>query len=328
MVAGMSFGSVKIPPVATSPTSQTTQSSQSPKTAAAPGTPAAPPKAGWVAELKQRMRAEASAIGLTAYAPLKAPPVLKRPVVMIPGLTMHAKSFDPLARNLATNTANGPVATYVAAKNEFHYGGVGGRLMSDAEVKNAKIFQLEYKDPKGAPTDKAPQIADMMKKIESVTGQHDVDVVTHSAGGTDFREYLDTRTKQDMKFGKLVMIGPVSHGTAIGNIGSVAGGIIGLKKASDQLGIGDPLVKHLDATVDKQFAQIAEKVTIIGVTGAPTLGPGGSVKTGDGYVQKSQLGLKGAEVKTLQGADRLPTAHLFEVGYSGVIDEVQNALGK
>jgi pimeloyl-ACP methyl ester carboxylesterase len=288
----------------------------------------APKKQGWVAEMKQKIRADVNAIGLTAYAPLKAPPVLKRPVVMIPGLTMPATSFDPLARNLATEKQNGPVATYVAADGQFHYGGKDGRAMGADELKNVKIFQMEYKDAKAAPSAKAPQIADMMKKIEAVTGQHDVDVVTHSAGGTDFRDYLDTRQDQDMHIGKLVMIGPVTHGTTMGNIGSVAGGPLGLKDASDELGIGDPMVKHLDETWPKQRAQIGEGVTIVGVTGAPTMGPGGSIKTGDGYVQAAQLALPGADVKTVRGADPTPIAHLREVGYSGVIDEVQSALGK
>ena len=43
-----------------------------------------------------------------AYGPLDAPPTLKRPLVMIPGLTMPAKSFDPLAKHLAGKPGNGP----------------------------------------------------------------------------------------------------------------------------------------------------------------------------------------------------------------------------
>jgi pimeloyl-ACP methyl ester carboxylesterase len=289
---------------------------------------AKPPKQGWVAKFKQTVRSDVSALGFNAHAPLKPPPVLKRPVVMIPGLTMPASSYDPLARNLATNKQNGPVATYVAATGEFHYGGKNGRVMGDAELKDVKIFQMEYKDAKRPPTEKAPQIADMMSKIEAATGKHDVDVVTHSAGGTDFRQYLDTRGDDGMKFGKLVMIGPVTHGTSIGNVGSAVGGPLGLKDASDQLGIGDALVNHLDATWDKQRGQIGENVSIIGITGAPTLGKGGTIKTGDGYEQAADIKLPGADVTLLKGENPTPLAHLWEVGYSGVVDAVQDKLGQ
>lgn len=291
--------------------------------------PPATKKKGWVAEQRDRFVA---AVGLTAFAPLEQPPVLKRPVVMIPGLTMPASSYDPLARNLATEKANGPVATFVAATGQFHYGGKDGRVMSDAELSSTKIFQLEYRSAKAAPTEKAPQIAAMMQAVAAKTGGRDVDVVTHSAGGHDLRQYLDTRTEAPTNIGKLVMIGPVTHGTVMGNIGSKVGGPLGLKEASDQLGLGDALVKHLDQAWPKALAQIGGGVNIIGVSGAPTLGPTGKdgklgFQTGDGYVQIDELALPGANVKVLKGADPTPIAHLKEVGYSGVVNEVQRVLG-
>ncbi|MBL9038176.1 MAG: alpha/beta fold hydrolase [Archangium sp.] len=275
-------------------------------------------------------RAAASKLGLTAYGPLKAPPVLKRPVVMIPGLTMPAASFDPLAKQLTSIKANGAVATYVAADGRFHLGGKNGPVMRDADVATAKVFQLEYRDAKGPTTDKAPQIAALLREVKRVTGSKDIDVVSHSAGGTDFRHYLDTRTGADrnVPIHSVVMIGPVSHGTAMGNIGAVAGGVLKLKEASKQLGIGDPLVKHLDATWDTQRKQIAKDVTIIAISGAPTLGPNGSVKPGDGYVQVEEIDLPKAKTVVLRGADPTPIAHLKEVGYTGVINEVGAALGR
>lgn len=287
-------------------------------------------KQGWIAEAKDKFVEKA---GLSAFAPVEKPPVLKRPVVMIPGLTMPASSYDPLARNLARQKANGPVATFVAATGQFHYGGKDGRVMSDAEVKGAKIFQLEYRNAKAAPTEKAPQIAAMLAAVAGKTGGADVDVVTHSAGGHDFRQYLDTRAAGDVHIGKLVMIGPVTHGTVMGNVGSKVGGLAGLKGASDQLGIGTPLVKHLDEAWPKALGQISGGVSIIGISGAPTVGPVDAagrlgVQTGDGYVQADELGLPGASVKVLKGADPTPIAHLKEVGYSGVVNEVQALLGK
>ncbi len=270
----------------------------------------------------------AAKLGLTAFAPLQAPPVLKRPVVMLPGLTLGADSYNPLAKHLASNKANGPVATYVAADGKFHLGGKDGRVMQPAEVQRAKLFQMEYKSAKGAPSDKAREVASMMKAVAQAT-HAELDVVTHSAGGHDFRQYLDTRSGADaaVKIHRAVMIGPVSHGTVMGNIGDVAGGLVGVKKAAGELGIGDPLVKHLDATWEKQRAQIATDVTVIAISGAPTAGPGG-IQTGDGFVQVDEIDLAKSKTVVLKGADPTPLAHLKEVGYSGVINHVGAALGQ
>src|SRR5690242_1818124 len=49
-----------------------------------------------------------------AFGPLDAAPTLKRPVVMVPGFTMEANSFDRMAKQLTTNPANGQVAVYAA----------------------------------------------------------------------------------------------------------------------------------------------------------------------------------------------------------------------
>ncbi len=304
-----------------------------PKAAAAAPAPV-PEKAagGWTPKkpnlLEHIAQKGAAKAGLTAFAPLQAPPVLKRPVVMLPGLTLAAASYDPLAKHLAGNKANGPVATFVAADGKFHLGGKGGRVMQPAEVQNAKIFQMEYKNAKGAPSDKAREVASMMKAVQQAT-HAELDVVTHSAGGHDFRQYLDTRSgaDADVKIHRAVMIGPVSHGTVMGNIGDVTGGLVGVKKAAGELGIGDPLVKHLDATWDRQRAQIAADVTVIAISGAPTAGPGG-IQTGDGFVQVDEIDMPKSKTVVLKGADPTPIAHLKEVGYSGVINHVGAALGQ
>jgi hypothetical protein len=92
-------------------------------------------------------------------------------------------------------------------------------------------------------------------------------------------------------------------------------------------------VQHLDEAWPKALAQIGDGVNIIGVSGAPTLGPVDAeghlgFQTGDGYVQADELGLVGAKVKVLRGMDPTPLAHLKEVGYSGVVNEVQAVLGR
>ena len=56
------------------------------------------PNKGWVAQ-------GIKTLGLTAFKPAPPAPALKRPVVMITGLTMQAASYDPMAKHLASNKA-------------------------------------------------------------------------------------------------------------------------------------------------------------------------------------------------------------------------------
>ncbi|MDP1828854.1 MAG: alpha/beta hydrolase [Archangium sp.] len=265
-----------------------------------------------------------------AYGPLQAPPTLERPVVMIPGLTMPAKSFDRMGDQLATNKANGPVVVYVASQDKFRLGDQQGREVTAAELKTAKLFQVEYKDPWASPTLKAPQIARAMERIAGATGQGNVDVVAHSAGATDFRLYLDGRDpKKGPKVEHAVLIGPASHGTYLGNIGSVVGNPVkNVDDASRELGVGSKMIDDLNTTWERQRGQVASGVTIIGTTGTPTLGPKkGVFEDGDGYMPSAQLDLPGAKTVRLEGPHNTPLAHLWQVQYSGVVNAAFDVLG-
>lgn len=265
-----------------------------------------------------------------AYGPLAKPPTLKRPVVMIPGLTMPAQSFDRMGDQLATNKANGPVVVYVASQDTFRIGDKGGREATAAELKNAKLFELEYKDPWGAPTTKAPQIAKAMERIGAATGQT-LDVVTHSAGGTDFRLYLDGRDPaKGPKIERAVMIGPASHGTYVGNIGATVGQPVkNVDDAARELAVGSKLVAKLNDSWDKQRGQLPGGVTIIGTTGTPTLGPKkGLFEDGDGYMPSAQLAMPGAKTVLMEGPHNTPLAHLWQVQYSGVVNAAFDVLGQ
>lgn len=256
-----------------------------------------------------------------AYGPLVKPPVLKRPLVMIPGLTMPAASFDHGAKRLAENKANGPVIVYVASEDKFRLGDKNGREVSSAELKTAKLFQLEYRDPWAAPTNKAPQIQRAMERIAEATGQGTVDVLAHSAGGTDFRLYLDERSGGPA-INKAVLIGPASHGTCIGNIGSVVGSPVkNVDDAARELAVGSKLIERLNQNWERQRDQIAGGVTIIGTTGTPTLGPKpGVFEDGDGYMPSAQLSMPGAKTVLMEGPHNTPLAHLWQVQYSGVVN--------
>ena len=265
-----------------------------------------------------------------AYGPLQAPPTLKRPVVMIPGLTMPAKSFDRMGDQLATNKANGPVVVYVASQDKFRIGDQQGREATAAELKGAKLFELEYRDPWASPTLKAPQIASAMARIAAATGQSGVDVVTHSAGATDFRLYLDGRDpSKGPKVEHAVMIGPASHGTYLGNIGTVVGNPVkNVDDASRELAVGSKMIDDLNTHWERQRSQVAFGVTIIGTTGTPTLGPKkGVFEDGDGYMPSSQLGMPGAKTVLMEGPHNTPLAHLWQVQYSGVVNAAMGALG-
>jgi len=268
-------------------------------------------------------------LNLSAFKPAGPPPVLKRPVVMITGLTMQAASYDPMAKSLMANPQNGKLAVYTATDGQFHSGGAGGPVMNPDQVKAAKIFQVQYTDVRGAPTEKAPQLEKAFNAIANATGQHDVDVVAHSAGCTDFRLYLDSRNGADQSnvhINKAVLIGPASHGTAMGNVGNAVGGPLGVKEAGTELALNSKMVDGLNAHWDRQNSQVKNGFTIVGISGAPTPGAGG-ISDGDGFMQVKSLGMPGAETVVLKGADPTPVAHLMEVGYSGVIDEVQKRLG-
>jgi pimeloyl-ACP methyl ester carboxylesterase len=266
-----------------------------------------------------------------AYGPKDAPPTLKRPVVMIPGLTMPAKSFDGLGDQLATNKANGPVVVYVAAQDTFRLGDSQGREVTGEELKRAKLFQVEYRDPWAAPTVKAPQIARAMERISRATQQAGVDVVTHSAGGTDFRLYLDSRDPtKGPKVERAVLIGPASHGTALGNIGSVVGDPLkNVDDAARELAVGSKLVNDLNDRWARQRDQVVGGVTIIGTTGTPTLGPKkGVFEDGDGYMPTAQLAMPGASTVLMEGPHNTPLAHLWQVQYSGVVNAAMDVLGR
>lgn len=266
-----------------------------------------------------------------AYGPLAAPPTLKRPVVMIPGLTMPAKSFDRMGDQLATNSANGPVVVYVASQDKFRLNDQQGREVTGDELKAAKIFQVEFDDPWASPTRKAPQIGRAMDRIARATAQGNLDVVTHSAGGTDFRLYLDSRDpSKGPHIDRAVFIGPASHGTYLGNIGNVVGDPLkNVDDAAGELAVGSKLIDGLNSTWDRQRAQVSGGVTIIGTTGTPTLGPKkGLFEDGDGYMPTAQLDLPGAKTVLMEGPHNTPLAHLWQVQYSGVVNAAFDVLGR
>lgn len=262
----------------------------------------------------------------SAHAPLSAAQALGRPVVMVPGLNMEASSYDPMAEHFAAEPGNGHVITYVAASRSFRAGGKDGPQVNEGDLSSAKIFRIEYEKRQAGPAKKAPQISALLPKIAQLTGSV-IDVVTHSAGGHDFRLYLDERQSQDVKIGKLVMVGPVTHGTVMGDLGAVFG-VGEIQEAAKQLAVDADLVKRLDDSWPRQRDQIAEGVTIVGITGAATPVAGGGFKDGDGFVAADELGLPGAKVVVLRGVDPTALAHLKEIEYSGVVNEVQAALSR
>ncbi len=279
--------------------------------------------------LELKLRDAADKVGLDAYEPLKPPPALKRPLVMVPGLTLGERSYDPLAAHLAKNPSNGKVAVYVAQEGRFRADSKDGPVLSDADVARMKLFQIEYRDAKRPPTEKAPQLAEAFAAIERATGAREVDVVTHSAGGYDFQLYLDGRDPAaSVGIRNSVFIGPVTGGTFIGNAGAnKLGGLLGLDDAAAELSVGAELVERLDARWDAQRAQIKGQVTVVAVTGAPTVEPGG-IRDGDGYTSPVRAAKPNAELVVVRGANPTPLAHLNEVGYTGVINAVADALSR
>jgi hypothetical protein len=241
---------------------------------------------------------------------------------------MEASSFDPMSQQLGTNRDNGGVVVYNAKDGRLHVGSATGAVASGKDVAHVRLFQLEYSNDNGAPSDKAPQIAAAMSAIQAATGAPMVDVVTHSAGGTDFRLYLESRKPgSGPEIGNAVLIGPASHGTAMGNIGGVAGGLVGVKQAGEELSMDSPLVTMLNKTWGQQRGQIAGQVTIIAVGGAPTPGQHG-ITDGDGFMPIDEISMPDAQTVVLNGVDPTVLAHLREVEYAGVIGVVEKGLAQ
>jgi hypothetical protein len=125
------------------------------------------------------------------------------------------------------------------------------------------------------------------------------------------------------------MIGPASHGTCMGNIGAVVGHPVkNVDDAARELAEGSPMINNLNADWDKQRNQIQGGVTIIGLTGTPTLGPKpGLFEDGDGYMPTAQLDMPGAKTVLMEGPHKTPLAHLWEVQYPGVVNAAFSVLG-
>jgi hypothetical protein len=227
---------------------------------------------------------------------------------------------------MGATPGNGGAAVYVAKDGQFHLGRADGPVATPEQLKKTRQFVLEYSNPNGAPSEKEPEVAAAMSAVQRATGASTVDVVTHSAGGTDFRLYLEERAQGDgPKIGNTVMIGPAVQGTEMGNVGAAVGGPLGVQKAGQELAVGSPLVEMLNKNWDHQRQQITGSITIVAVSGAPTPSSHG-LTDGDGYMPVDTEHLPGAETVVLRGLDPTAIAHLREVEYSGVIGAVEDGL--
>jgi pimeloyl-ACP methyl ester carboxylesterase len=234
-------------------------------------------------------------LGLTVDTQPGPAPTLKRPVVMIPGFTMDASSYDPMAQHLASGAGNGGVVVYTAADGKFHAGSANG---PPADPKTAKIFEIQYSNPMAPSTEKAIEIGNALRAIQGgATPQMTFDVVAHSAGCTDFRQYLEGRSPEDQAavgIGEAILVGPASHGTFMGNIGeSPLGKPLGVQAGGAELALGADEIQQLNSTWDHQRSQVQGDLTIVGVSGAPTPGPGG-VSSGDGFMPLRDLAMPNA----------------------------------
>jgi hypothetical protein len=279
--------------------------------------------------IAQRFGQLAGVARCPATAPAPPPPLLKRPVVMVTGLLMQASSYAPLAQHLAQNPKNGPFAIYSVADGQFHLRTLRGPVMSQEQLKGTKLFAIQYLDPRAAPAEKEPQLAQALRAIGAASGAETIDLVAHSAGCTDTRLHLDRRARGDGAgepvIGEVVFVGPASHGTFMGNLGDAVGGLAGVHEAGKALEIGSPLVDGLNERWAEQRAQVTGQVTIIAVTGAPTVGQGG-ISDGDGFMPLDEVSLPDTSTVALRGPDPTLVAHLAETQYTGVIAAMEQAL--
>ncbi len=300
----------------------------------------------------------------SAHDPLPSKaPALKRPTVFLAGLTLNHESWGKATDFLSKERSNGKPILYEAAKGSFHEGGPGGRTLSSQEVAAAKMILMNPTSPAQAPSLKQHDVAKLMSALASASTEAgklpagkslDIDVVTHSAGGHDLRSYLNNLDDGSVKINNAVMIGPVSTGTVMADIGnktlgrwtSWVPGAAGrfareMKQSSAEMHRNSPYTAELNENFDAQRAKM-KNLSVIATTGSPTPGPEGmSGLDGDGFVEPTQAALPGARNFKLQGGpgaggatpisaaiDFAQTNHLKQVGFSGVIARMAQELGR
>jgi pimeloyl-ACP methyl ester carboxylesterase len=235
--------------------------------------------------------------------PTSAPPALPRPVVFVHGFTGDPGSFNAYTDWLSSGSK--PV-------NKF--GGIIEANKLDKLDGTANLFTLRLSRPFNGIEKNSAELKTAVEAICRATGQPEVDLVVHSLGGLDTRDYL---REPDEKVKRVVMLGTPNHGSQLSNLEIVFREKFGypIKPPEDdpevrtvlhQLQVdrndrsGRPENPYLRELNNGWAAQRSKaEILIIAGAGIPTLtGPVGITALGDGVVPRKSADLEGVETKT------------------------------
>lgn len=137
-----------------------------------------------------------------ATLPTSAPPSLDRPVVFVHGFTGDPHQFDPMTDWLASGGRNKD-------------GGIVDPNKLDRLDGSANLFSIQFSRSFNGIEKNSEELKKTIEAICRATGKSEVDVVVHSLGGLDTRDYL---RENDEKVRRFVMIGTPNHGSQLSNL--------------------------------------------------------------------------------------------------------------
>lgn len=241
------------------------------------------------------------AAAMPATLPAAAPPVLERPVIFLHGFTGDPHSFDPMTDWLSSGGRNKD-GGIVEADQLGHLDG------------SANLFTLKLSRSFNGIEKNSEELKRTIEAVLKATGKAEVDIVVHSLGGLNTRDYL---READEKVKRFVMIGTPNHGSQLANLELMFRDKFGYPikppvddpevrtvlgqlrtDVNDRSGRPEnPYLRELNNGWGEQRRR-AEAMAIAGV-GIPTLTAGvGITIRGDGVVARKSAELDGIETKS------------------------------
>lgn len=192
-------------------------------------------------------------------------PCLNRPVLLVHGYASDESAWEGMDQWLQSNPANRP----------------GGIVSQAHEVAPGAIYRMHFTTPFNSLQRNAQELAGVVESICQANHCDEIDLVTHSKGGLDARQYL---TDYPERVHHLIMFTPPNQGSALAEWGWGEAH----RPALSELAPDNPHLRALNAQLPQQM-QKAE-MFILTASGVPTPG---AAEQGDGVVPLSSQRLPG-----------------------------------
>ena len=237
-----------------------------------------------------------------AKQPKSPPPALERPVIFLHGFNGSAEGWGQITDWLSSGQE--PVNK-------------DGGILEPGKLDNidsdANLFSLRLSRPYNSVEVNTVELRETIEAVTKATGATEVDLVVHSLGGLNARNYLQGG---DEKVNKLVMLGTPNHGSALADMErffreNFEYPILPpvddpeVRRVLEQLSVdkmdGDKPQNPWLRELNNNWEQQRDKADILLVAGAgiPTVtgGPGLTI-FGDGVVTRRSAKMSGIERKT------------------------------